>query len=76
MTEDRLEVAVEAAAKAMHEFCREKHQSKWETCSEYWQQEMRDYLRPSIKAALEAIDMLSAKAGPGPAPNPPEEAEP
>ena len=54
---DRMtEAAVEAAAEALHARYREKRQFTWRTCSERWRAEMRDFVRPSVEAALKAAD--------------------
>jgi hypothetical protein len=56
MLDDRTEVAVEAAAKAMHESCREKRQFTWEKSSEEWRVDLRNFVRPIVEAALIASD--------------------
>ena len=56
MSDARLEAAVEAAAKALHEKCREKRMMHWETCSDDWRDGMRLFVRPMVVAALESAD--------------------
>lgn len=56
MSDARLEAAVEAAAKALHEKCREKRMLHWETYSDDGRDGMRLFVRPMVEAALEAAD--------------------
>lgn len=58
MDEHRTTMAVEAAAKALHESVRRRHQLRWELMTETWRSEMRDYVRPSVLAALKVADTI------------------
>lgn len=60
--DERIEIAVEAAARALHENCREKRQFTWENSSEAWRVELRNFVRPIVEAALEASDEFMAAA--------------
>jgi hypothetical protein len=62
MADERTEIAVEAAAKALHENAREKRQYTWENSSEEWRVDMRNFVRPIVEAALEASDEFLAAA--------------
>ncbi|WP_038357907.1 hypothetical protein [Bosea sp. UNC402CLCol] len=62
MPETRTDVAVEAAAKAFHETCREKRQYTWEQSSEEWCRDLRAFVRPIVEAALAACDAHVAAA--------------
>jgi hypothetical protein len=57
MDQRRLVLAVEAAAEALHEHVRRPMQPCWKEMSEAWREEMRQYLRPSVEAALKTSDM-------------------
>lgn len=54
--EYRTAAAVRAAAEALHENAREKHQFTWDTASPAWRAEMRAFVRPIVVAALAAAD--------------------
>ncbi|GAU86918.1 hypothetical protein BIWAKO_06866 [Bosea sp. BIWAKO-01] len=56
---NRVELAVEAAAKALHETVRRQHQLRWELMTERWRADMRDYVRPCVLATLKVADTLS-----------------
>lgn len=58
MDERRITMAMEAAAKALHESVRRKHQPRWELMTETWRDEMRDYVRPCVVATLRVADTL------------------
>lgn len=60
----RVKIAVEAAARALHESIRDRHQFRWESMSDNWHDEMRQYVRPSVLAALEASDDFLARKKP------------
>lgn len=60
--EYRLEAAVRAAAQALHESAREKHQFTWDGASTAWRAEMRAFVRPAVVAALAAADHFDATA--------------
>lgn len=60
MPDERTEVAVEAAAKALHETSREKRQFHWEQSSEEWRRDIRNFVRPMVEAALTASDAYLA----------------
>lgn len=66
----RVKIAVEAGAKALHESIRDRHQFRWENMSEAWREDMRAYVRPAIKAALEASDNLLLRSKPATAVRP------
>lgn len=61
MNPRRVSEAVEAAAKALHESIRDRHQFRWETMSEHWRVEMRAYVRPCVLAALKASDDFTTR---------------
>lgn len=52
----RVAVAVEAAARALHETVRRPEQFGWEAMSETWRNDLRRYIQPSVEAALSASD--------------------
>lgn len=58
----RVSEAVEAAAQALHESVRERHQFRWETMTEQWRVEMRAYVRPCVLAALKVSDDFAARS--------------
>lgn len=62
MNEYRLSEAVEAAACALHESIRERHQFRWATMSEQWRVEMRAYVRPAVLAALKSSDEFMSRS--------------
>lgn len=64
MVETRTDIAVEAAAKAFHETCREKRQYTWEQSSAEWRRDLRAFVRPIVEAALMASDAYVAAALP------------
>ena len=64
MPDERTEIAVEAAAKAFHETCREKRQYTWEQSSEEWRRDLRAFVRPMVEAALVASDAYVAASLP------------
>lgn len=66
MLADRIEFAVEAAAKALHEICRRKPQFHWEQSSEEWRVDLRNFVRPIVEAAIEAADEFVAISIPKP----------
>jgi hypothetical protein len=62
MADQRTQIAVEAAAKALHETAREKRQFTWDASSEEWRIDLRNFVRPVVEAALEASDEYLAAA--------------
>lgn len=46
-----LEQAVEAAAAAFHQANKERNHVRWENCSEQYQREIRELIRPAAEAA-------------------------
>lgn len=56
MVEARIDLAIEAGAKALHESAREKRQFIWEHSSEEWRRDLRAFVRPIVEAALESSD--------------------
>lgn len=60
MPDERIEIAVEATAKAFHEASREKRQFSWEQSSEEWRRDVRAFVRPLVEAALTASDAYMA----------------
>lgn len=60
ISDERTEIAVEAAAKAFHETSREKRQFRWEQSSEEWRRDVRAFVRPIVEAALTASDAYMA----------------
>ena len=60
MPDERTEIAVEAAARTLHENAREKRQFTWENSSEEWRVDMRNFVRPIVEAALDASDAYLA----------------
>lgn len=59
-SDDRMEAAVDAAANAFHDICRERGQLHWESTSPRWREQMRGFVRPLVVAALEAADRQNA----------------
>lgn len=53
---DKLEIGVEAAARALHDMAREKRGLRWETCSQRFRADMKAFVRPLVVAALQAVD--------------------
>ncbi len=69
MPDERTTIAIEAAAKAFHESCREKRQFSWEQSSEEWRRDVRAFVVPIVEAALTASDSyMTAIAAVLPAP--------
>lgn len=68
MHEARIEFAIEAAAKTLHDNCRKKRQFGWEQSSEEWRVDLRNFVRPIVEAAIEASDEFMAAAVPKPKP--------
>jgi len=66
MAETRTDIAIEAAAKAFHETCREKRQYTWEQSNEEWRRDLRAFVRPMVEAALIASDAYVAATLPTP----------
>ncbi len=62
MADTRIDLAVEAGAKALHESAREKRQFTWEESSEEWRRDLRAFVRPIVEAALESSDGFLAAA--------------
>jgi hypothetical protein len=62
MPNERIDIAVEAAAKALHEQSRNKRQFTWEASSVEWRADMRNFVRPLVEAAIEASDEYMALA--------------
>lgn len=62
MAEARIDLAIEAGAKALHESAREKRQFNWEQSSEEWRRDLRAFVRPIVEAALESSDEFLAAA--------------
>lgn len=62
MAETRIDLAIEAGAKAMHESAREKRQFTWEQSSEEWRRDLRAFVRPIVEAALDSSDAFLAAA--------------
>ncbi|WP_043237819.1 hypothetical protein [Bosea sp. LC85] len=56
MADTRIDLAIEAGAKALHESARERRQFTWEQSSEEWRRDLRAFVRPIVEAALEASD--------------------
>jgi hypothetical protein len=63
MEELRMTMAVEAAAKALHEAVRRGHQPGWDLMSETWRNEMREYVRPCVLATLKVADAIRGSVG-------------
>lgn len=59
-SDGRMEAAVDAAAQAFHDLCRERGQLRWESTSPRWREQMRSFVRPLVVAALEASDRQNA----------------
>ena len=64
MDQRRIAEATEAAARALHESVREKHQFKWETMTPRWRTDLCAYVRPAVVAALQASDEYVARGRP------------
>jgi hypothetical protein len=62
VSSNRVELAVEAAAKALHDTVRRQHQLRWELMSETWRNDMRDYVRPCVLATLKVADSLGPQS--------------
>ncbi|AZO79616.1 MULTISPECIES: hypothetical protein [unclassified Bosea (in: a-proteobacteria)] len=62
MANTRIDLAIEAGAKALHESAREKRQFSWEQSSEEWRCDLRAFVHPIVEAALESFDALLAAA--------------
>lgn len=62
MAEARIDLAIEAGAKALHESARERRQFTWEQSSEEWRRDLRAFVRPIVEAALESSDEFLAAA--------------
>ena len=60
MDQRRIAEATDAAARALHESVRSKHQFKWETMTPEWRAELRNYVRPAVIATLKASDQYLA----------------
>ncbi len=60
MAETRIDLAIEAGAKALHENAREKRQFSWEQSSEEWRRDLRSFVRPIVEAALQSSDEFLA----------------
>lgn len=58
MDEHRLTMAVEAAAKALHDSVRREHQLSWDLMTETWREDMREYVRPCVLATLQIADTV------------------
>lgn len=56
MADTRIDLAIEAGAKAFHESARERRQFTWEKSSEEWRRDLRAFVRPIVEAAVEASD--------------------
>lgn len=56
VSSDRIELAVEAAAKPLHDSVRRQHQLRWELMTEDWRRDLRAYVRPCVLATLEVAD--------------------
>lgn len=61
MDERRLTMAVEAAAKALHESVRREHQLNWDLMTETWRDALREYVRPCVLATLQVADTVGGK---------------
>lgn len=59
-SDDRMEAAVDAAAHAFHDICRERGQLHWGSTSLRWREQMKGFVRPLVVAALEAADRQNA----------------
>lgn len=64
MAHPRVAVAVEAAARALHDAVRRPDQMGWEDMSETWRRDLRHYIQPSVEAALRAADAYAAPQRP------------
>lgn len=60
-TDDRLQAAIEAGAKALHDKARDKKYLRWESCSEDYKEGLRQVARPIVEAALGASDRFLAR---------------
>lgn len=56
VSSDRIELAIEAAAKALHDSVRRQHQLQWELMTEDWRRDLRTYVRPCVLATLKVAD--------------------
>jgi hypothetical protein len=61
MPDERFERAVEAAAKALHEQAREPHDWHWDEAPSEWKDNLRDFVRPQVEAALRAADTYTGE---------------
>jgi len=52
MADTRIDLAIEAGSKALHENAREKRQFTWGESSEEWRLDLRAFVRPIIEAAV------------------------
>lgn len=62
MPDERLDIALEAAAKAFHEAGGEKRLIPWDQSGEQWRCDVREIVRPIVEAALTASDAYMAAA--------------
>ncbi|WP_454655108.1 hypothetical protein [Bosea beijingensis] len=62
MAETRIDLAIEAGAKALHESARERRHFTWEQSSEESRRDLRAFVRPIVEAALESSDEYLAAA--------------
>lgn len=49
-----IEEAVEAAARTLHDLCRERRHFRWENTTPAWREQMRAFVRPLVTAVLNA----------------------
>lgn len=64
MSHPRIAVAVEAAARALHEAVRRPEQLGRDAMTETWRNDLRRYIQPSVEAALKASDAYLATPRP------------